>query len=839
MKRVLLALLLLALILSAALGWLLTSENGLRWIYGQAESALDGALKVQQVSGSLGGGVTLEGVDFRNGNVQVKAGQMLLQWNPWALLMARIEITGTTIQQLDIELQVPGDANSAAAQAQPLELPPLSIPLALELHELSIDRLTLIQGDTPLILEQLRLQAAVRGSQVSISGLDLRLIDVAIDAGQRYDFDIHLQADIDTAADYAHEINIDWQTQLASGAIIDNSTRITGNLNATQLLQQTQGPLQLNLSLELGDLLNQLNWRASLDVTSFDTSLLAAELPLLNGRLELTANGDLSSARVSGRLDADSVDLGKLQVSFDLRSLDQARLADGLQVDAIELAIFDGKLAAQGQVYWSPMLSWNSDVTASDINPASLLPDWPGKLATSLHTEGQIKDGKITASARIAELSGMLRGYPLSLQSDLHWREDTLDIQSANLTSGDTRVNAHGKIGKTLDLDWSLDSRNLGELYPGAQGQLKASGHLSGEAASPMIAARFNGNSIRFIDYSVAAIDGDINIDPANWQQLDVRFAARQLEIQGQHLQSVEVNANQNQIRANIDADLVNTVFELAGKLDDQGWRGKLMTADIHSKDFSTWTLKAPVALSLVRDSISSEALCLESAQKAEICSAFQQRDESWDIRLDLARIPLGMAQQWIPAELQLNGVVNAGGELTYGPDGRLLGKLQAEFPAAAVTYPLQQGKPERFDYRLGELAIALEPARITVITRLELENGDYLEGELIMPQADILQLDIERQPIQAKLGSQVRNWTAIDAMIPQIESLNGELNLDVAISGKLAQPLVRIPAHGIETESGTNRRRPAKQRCRSHTVQHRCRRRRRRNQAAWRYPAG
>ncbi len=500
MKRVLLTILLLTLSLSTALGWLLNSESGLRWIYRQAESTLAGALQVQQVSGNLSDGVTLQGLDFKDSNAQVTADQVFLQWDPWALLSARVDITRVAIQKLDIELQQePDDGKSAnTTDVPPLELPSLDLPLALELRELKVDHVTLTQGDALYKLEELQLQAAADNGRISFTDLDVRVVDVVIDADQRYDFDVHLSADLDTAIDYEHELHIDWKTQLPSGAMIDNSTRIKGNLNSTQLSLQSQGLLQINLSLELHDLLDRLNWQASLEVASFDTSLLQAELPLVSGSLELSATGDLSSAQISGLLDADSSDLGKFKLSFDLRSLDQPQLADGLQFDSIELAIFDGKMAAQGQLYWSPMLSWNSTVTASDINPASLLPDWPGKLATRLQTEGHIEDGKLTASARIAELSGTLRDYPVTLSSELFWRDDTLDVESANLSSGDTQISANGTVGKTLDLDWSLDSRNLAELYPEAQGQLKASGHLTGEATAPTIEARFNGSSLRF-----------------------------------------------------------------------------------------------------------------------------------------------------------------------------------------------------------------------------------------------------------------------------------------------------------------------------------------------------
>ena len=107
----------------------------------QAESTLAGALQVQQVSGNLSDGIILQGLDFKDSSVRVTADQVLLQWDPWALLSAQIDITRVEIQQLDIELlQEPDDGNSPVdnAEVTPLELPSLEIPVALELRELKV-----------------------------------------------------------------------------------------------------------------------------------------------------------------------------------------------------------------------------------------------------------------------------------------------------------------------------------------------------------------------------------------------------------------------------------------------------------------------------------------------------------------------------------------------------------------------------------------------------------------------------------------------------------------------------------------------------------------------------
>jgi translocation and assembly module TamB len=88
-KRLLLigSALLTALMLSV-LTWLFTSESGLLWAYREAQSRLPGVLSVEDISGRLAGLVRLEGVRYEDRGQAFKAGQVTVNWDPWALIKA-------------------------------------------------------------------------------------------------------------------------------------------------------------------------------------------------------------------------------------------------------------------------------------------------------------------------------------------------------------------------------------------------------------------------------------------------------------------------------------------------------------------------------------------------------------------------------------------------------------------------------------------------------------------------------------------------------------------------------------------------------------------------------
>jgi translocation and assembly module TamB len=780
-----LALVIIAIVLS--LGWLLTSESGLRWVYRQAQPVLPGELHLQQLSGSLGGGIALRGIEYDNGDIKVSADRLLLQWNPWALLAARLQISSIDIGRLELQLPpAPGEPRVAGGD---ITLPSLRIPLQVTLQRLGIEEIFLRRGDASYHLQQIELQAESRDRVVRIDRFAVHLADMAVAGVYKSDFDISLAGTIEPGADYRHDLRIDWSTRLSNAAVVDNVALLQGDINATRLTHRSSGPLQAELTLDLQQPLRKPAWQASLQVSDLDSSRLDSRLPVFKGNIELSAKGDLQSARIDGHIDADSADLGKLDTRFELASLENARLFDGLRIESLKLAFLDGEFAAQGQLFWAPALSWNGEVSASHVNPAGLLPEWPGDLNARLYSEGGFENDRLIASATIVESSGTLRNYPVSLTGKLRWQDGNLDVQAADLRSGTTHVLANGRIGDALDLHWSVDTRDFAQLYPGAEGQLAASGHLGGRLDAPFVEAGFHGKSIRLPDYAVAAVDGDIAIDLFDWQRLRVSLSAQHLELQGQQLQSVEVSADNKRIDARLVGARVSAEFSLAGELRDKSWRGRLLAANIQTADFTDWRLQQPVALTLSADAIVSERLCLLSSDRAEFCGTLQRRANDWDIDLELAGIPLRLLQQWAPPALIMDGRVDASAALQYAPGGALLGKMDASLPRGSVSYPLQEGKPERFDYRLGKLSLLLEPAGIKSTVTLTLQNGDHVQGSLEMPGASILDLDTRRQALQASASARLRNWAIVDGMIPQVENLRGELELNLTVSGVLSKP--------------------------------------------------
>ncbi len=267
---------------------------------------------------------------------------------------------------------------------------------------------------------------------------------------------------------------------------------------------------------------------------------------------------------------------------------------DGLETYKLRITALDGEATASGQMRWTPALSWQAEVKLSDINPGVLLPEWPGKLNAKLTGKGKTENGQLVAEADISTLTGDLRGYAVNLQSNLRWQNEELDISRFEFQSGGSTISADGRIGSTLALNWNLKSTSLAELYPNAEGHFFAEGGLNGPAATPVINADFNGQSLGLPDYKVGNITGTVNVDLLNWQKIDIKLTAKNIKLDDYAVQSLQIDADTKHLTAKAVADTETALIELSGEPELNGWRGQILRADLISTEFPDWQLIKP-----------------------------------------------------------------------------------------------------------------------------------------------------------------------------------------------------------------------------------------------------
>ena len=103
----------LGLVLMAG-AWLLYTESGLRWAYDRAEPYLPEALTIDQLGGSIAGGLEAGSITYRDSTIELAIRQATLAGNPWELLSATAEITRLEIDRIEVRIPAAAPASESA-----------------------------------------------------------------------------------------------------------------------------------------------------------------------------------------------------------------------------------------------------------------------------------------------------------------------------------------------------------------------------------------------------------------------------------------------------------------------------------------------------------------------------------------------------------------------------------------------------------------------------------------------------------------------------------------------------------------------------------------------------
>jgi len=305
-----LLLLLLGPLLS--LGLLIGTEAGLDWGLRQAERLLEGRLRIARVEGRLLDRWRLEGLRFRDGEMDLAWQALEFSWQPAELLQGRLHINAIDLAGLRYRLP-PSPATPPPVQS-PLTLPEaVPIPLELRLDRLTLSDARLLQPDgSELPLPALRLQAVAEPRRIRIEPLEL----------EAPAYQLRLSGGVTPRTPYPLELQLTWQAQLPDLAPFSGELRLGGDLSALRLEQRLTAPFAAQLQASLEQPLTEQRWQAKLEFSDLELQRLRPDLPAIPLHGDLTAQGQGPAAELLGRIQGDPSALipGLGEVALTLRA---------------------------------------------------------------------------------------------------------------------------------------------------------------------------------------------------------------------------------------------------------------------------------------------------------------------------------------------------------------------------------------------------------------------------------------------------------------------------------------------------------------------------------------
>jgi translocation and assembly module TamB len=429
----------------------------------------------------------------------------------------------------------------------------------------------------------------------------------------------------------------------------------------------------------------------------------------------------------------------------------------------VEGSILGGTVRGTASASWRDVQAFSMDLALAGIRTGSLFPDWPGEISGRVEASGQTSPPGF--EARLEEVHGRLRGWPLEAGGRVSLKGGLLSASEFVIRHGDSTLNLDGGMSQAGGLRFSGYVADVGTYADGIAGEVDISGSLARRDGEPLLDAVVQSERLRIRETELSATELEVDLSPG-YQAL--RF------------------------RSILDDQLLELAAE--GVLDDpeapSAWEGTLTQLSLTQQggeEARRIYLVQSASLRVAPDAVTLERACLQGSIEARLCMQLGWvADEHLRIFAELDSIAVNRINQFVDTGFAFDQHVT--GELRWD-------KEAGEPPAAFARLEISPGTVRNL--KEEEFVVATGTGNIS----FDVHDGALLEGELTLPLpgtgaiagaftiADIRNVD--ESAIEGRLGAELTDINAIRVLAPSIDKADGRLSVNVVIGGSVSSPLL------------------------------------------------
>jgi translocation and assembly module TamB len=493
--------------------WVMNTNAGTRWALRIASNVLDDALQVRQITGTLTGPLTLEGLNYRDPKTALAFSAQYISVDLGARDLLRAQLT---VQDLDVRgVRVALGAPQEEEPSEPFSLQP---PIDMRLDRLQLaDAIVQRDGQTLVQIDS----AAAAGAWTD-AGVNLRQLDVRSPQGE-----IHFQAALSGTEVYFGEGAGRFRWQVGERSYAGTLQAQAQDAAATLNLQLTS-PLTARVKVDV-EQSDSVPWKLTLEVPTFDPSdELMPGSSLRSLAAALNGTGDLTRATLDGSIviNDEPVQLERIHMVRRQETID-------LQA-AIKLT--QGVVQANGAVMLADAPTAQLDVNWQDV----VIPEqWAGQV---LHSQGQLH---FNGGAESYVATGALRLGPpqrlADIRLDAQGSPQFVELRQLDIAQAAGTLKATGRIDLQPAIAWRANAQarrfNPGEFAADWQGSLnfdlQSDGRLS--EAGPAASLKLDGLNGRLRGRNVnGRADLRLSPDKVLAGVMDVNSGGSRIRVQGE-----------------------------------------------------------------------------------------------------------------------------------------------------------------------------------------------------------------------------------------------------------------------------------------------------------------
>jgi len=526
--------------------------------------------------------------------------------------------------------------------------------------------------------------------------------------------------------------------------------------------------------------------------------LLEGDVALTEVQLGMHGRPDDYQVEMSARLSGEAIP--PTEMAMQMRGG-----LSSLVVDPFTVQTLAGTVVARAEAAWYPEITWQATIHADSLAVGQLAPQpeqWPGHLDAGLSTAGRLEAGEPVGWAALDTLSGELRGHAVGghgrvdfagltradLAFDLAWATFLADITAA--------------VGDSVTADLHVACPDLAPVLPQAAGHVDVAAQVRGPLRTPRAVAtvRVDSLSLPAQGAAVARVAADVDVDLADGGTGTIAAEVLGLAAGSAVLDTTRLTADgsrtEQRVRLAFAGPQIRGLLALAGTLDPDSlvWAGAIDTLDLANPQVGAWRLAQPVHLVAGATAASLDSLRLVHDESALALGGAWTPD-GWSGAGAIERFPLAVANDFLPPEQTLHGLVEATFRASGTPAGDVAGELAAALTDTRLVFAVA-GTPDSLVFEDAALRAAMGDSGVTAgldLTILGASTGARvaLQGNVELPEYTNVAADPLTQPLTAKLRGDLPDLGVFEGLDPRATGLGGSVTLAVDADGTVGEPAV------------------------------------------------
>ncbi|PKG37671.1 translocation/assembly module TamB domain-containing protein [Psychromonas sp. Urea-02u-13] len=682
-------------------------------------------------------------------------------------------------------------------------LPTVKLPINLNIEPIIIEQFKIVQNQQTLFeLTELKTAFTFIESKLSISQFALDIPETRV----------NLKGEINFIDDYPLDIHIDGRVK--SIKQLQPETL----LNELDYVLASKGSLS-DLSSELL-LSNKINLQLSTHLDLFAPNLPhSIQLDWQNINWPLTGKAQYGSKQGSfsskGSLQDHQIDL---QTEYALTDLPGGKVSlktqgdlQQLQVETLKVETLDGEIDFSGLLTWKDRIDWLGQLSITDINIDKLKTPYDAQLSGLIKQQVAVtlyENSPPEWQFDFPELhiEGELLTRPLSILGRVSGNDKQgISIEKLTINNADNSLVVNGLLAEQNDLNIDLNIVDISHAVIGTKGAIKGQINLTGPFEKLAIQSQLKAHDLSYENYQLEKLSLNSKVIVTKKPQLALVLKATQLTVDNQVVDNIELDiTNENvadenvkhQIELLVNSEIISTDLMLYLTQTDDDLLTELNQAKLFLP-YQTLTLAKPFQVTQQKNNISITDHCWQARasnigksgehKAGKLCVSEFNVGESGKVAFDIDQYLLANINPFLPDEFKMAGALSANADLKWEKDSKpnfTVNVVSDDMLLKINSDPQNQAFK---NYPMKSFNIDVKGSDENVVI-----GANIFSEQLINIEINGQVAPYKKTPtIESSVDISLPDFELLLPLIPQLESLKGQLNSQLTIAGKLKNPTI------------------------------------------------